>query len=113
MIMTDEDQEWFYIKSLLITFISHNLPLLLKLPFLEELFMSKPKVTKSKTQTFDSLPDVDERKHDTYDFQRIKDKYYKRLGTSTVAMEAKYYFQVTRRHRVKFNYQEGEDHSPS
>uniref|UniRef100_A0A8C2TNK3 DNA topoisomerase 2 n=1 Tax=Coturnix japonica TaxID=93934 RepID=A0A8C2TNK3_COTJA len=109
MIMTDQDQDGSHIKGLLINFIHHNWPSLLKHGFLEEFITPIVKASKNKQElSFYSIPEFDEWKKHMENHKAWKIKYYKGLGTST-AKEAKEYFADMARHRILFRYAGPED----
>ncbi|CAG5118293.1 unnamed protein product, partial [Candidula unifasciata] len=111
MIMTDQDQDGSHIKGLLVNFIHHFWPSLLRHNFVEEFITPIVKVSKAKTErSFYSLPEFEEWKRATDNWHTYKIKYYKGLGTST-AKEAKEYFSDMQRHRIPFHYAGGEDDS--
>ncbi|XP_003786441.1 DNA topoisomerase 2-alpha [Otolemur garnettii] len=109
MIMTDQDQDGSHIKGLLINFIHHNWPSLLRHRFLEEFITPIVKVSKNKQEiAFYSIPEFEEWKNSTPNYKKWKVKYYKGLGTST-SKEAKEYFADMKRHRIQFKYSGPED----
>ncbi|XP_061873943.1 DNA topoisomerase 2-alpha isoform X2 [Colius striatus] len=104
MIMTDQDQDGSHIKGLLINFIHHNWPSLLRHNFLEEFITPIIKVSKNKEEVaFYSIPEFEEWKNSTQNYNTWKIKYYKGLGTST-SKEAKEYFADMAKHRIGFKY---------
>ncbi|XP_031456500.1 DNA topoisomerase 2-alpha [Phasianus colchicus] len=109
MIMTDQDQDGSHIKGLLINFIHHNWPSLLRHNFLEEFITPIIKASKNKEEiAFYSIPEFEEWKNSTQNYNSWKIKYYKGLGTST-SKEAKEYFADMARHRIGFKYSGPED----
>ncbi|XP_023805347.1 DNA topoisomerase 2-alpha [Oryzias latipes] len=109
MIMTDQDQDGSHIKGLLINFIHHNWPSLLRHNFLEEFITPIIKASNKKNQlSFYSIPEFNAWKETQSNHKSWKIKYYKGLGTST-SQEAKEYFSDMERHRIPFKYSGPED----
>lgn len=110
MIMTDQDQDGSHIKGLLINFIHHFWPSLLKLDdFLVEFVTPIVKCTKGKKEvSFFTLPQYENWVQEVGSLKGWRVKYYKGLGTSTPA-EAKEYFSQMDEHQKRFAYECEED----
>ena len=102
LIMTDADTDGFHIKSLLVNFISHGWPELLKEDFISSLVTPVIKLIKrNQVIPFYNLNDYKEWKK-TNNIANFKVKYYKGLGTST-QQEAKEYFKSMKTLDYKIN----------
>eukprot|EP01128_Nolandella_sp_AFSM9_P010842 TRINITY_DN755_c0_g1_i1.p1 TRINITY_DN755_c0_g1~~TRINITY_DN755_c0_g1_i1.p1 ORF type:complete len:1060 (-),score=322.66 TRINITY_DN755_c0_g1_i1:76-3219(-) len=108
--MADQDTDGSHIKGLLINFVHHFWPSLLKFPgFLTEFITPIVKVSKGqKTISFFSEPEYASWSDQVADKQKWKIKYYKGLGTST-SEEAHEYFSDLARHKKDFAYTGPED----
>lgn len=102
MIMTDQDHDGSHIKGLIINFLHHYWPSLLKVPnFLQVFITPIVKCTRGSTcHTFYTTPEY-EQWCAANDPKRWKIKYYKGLGTSS-AKEAKEYFSNLQKNRLHF-----------
>lgn len=106
MIMTDQDHDGSHIKGLLINFIHHFWPSLLKIDgFVSEFVTPIIKISKgAESKVFFTIPEY-EKWSEGKKLKSYKIKYYKGLGTST-AKEAKEYFAKITEHTIKFRYQD-------
>ncbi|KAF8139757.1 DNA topoisomerase II [Boletus edulis] len=110
MIMTDQDHDGSHIKGLLINFLDHFFPSLLKISnFLVEFVTPIVRVTKGKQQIdFFTIPEYEQWLERTADAHKWDSKYYKGLGTSSDA-DARYYFSNMAKHMIPFaSTQEGD-----
>ncbi|KAI0041498.1 type II DNA topoisomerase [Auriscalpium vulgare] len=103
MIMTDQDHDGSHIKGLLINFLDHFFPSLLKIPnFLVEFVTPIVRVTKGKQRIdFFTIPEYEQWLEDTPDAQKWDSKYYKGLGTSKDS-DARDYFSHMEKHMIPF-----------
>eukprot|EP00730_Choanoeca_flexa_P005957 TRINITY_DN12057_c5_g1_i1.p1 TRINITY_DN12057_c5_g1~~TRINITY_DN12057_c5_g1_i1.p1 ORF type:complete len:1050 (+),score=467.07 TRINITY_DN12057_c5_g1_i1:440-3151(+) len=108
--MADQDQDGSHIKGLVINFLHHYWPSLLKLPgFLVEFVTPIVKCVKGKQEkSFFTLPQYEAWCEEQASLKGWKIKYYKGLGTSTPA-EAKEYFSNMDLHQLPFSYHDEED----
>ncbi|KAG7450762.1 type II DNA topoisomerase [Guyanagaster necrorhizus] len=104
MLMTDQDHDGSHIKGLLINYLDHFYPSLLKLPgFLVEFVTPIVRITKGKQRKdFFTIPEYEEWVERTPDAAKWKVKYFKGLGTSkdTDAVE---YFADMGKHVIPFS----------
>jgi DNA topoisomerase-2 len=79
MIMTDQDHDGSHIKGLIINFLDHFYPSLLKIPdFLVEFITPIVKVWKGKQEhSFYTMPQYEEWKAENNDGKGWDSKYYK------------------------------------
>ncbi|KAK9765681.1 DNA topoisomerase 2 [Basidiobolus ranarum] len=110
MIMTDQDHDGSHIKGLIINFLDHFWPSLLKVPgFLVEFITPIVRVKKNKSDiSFFTIPEYEDWKANNNNGAGWHIKYYKGLGTST-AVDAKNYFSSLDYHCKEFAKAKPED----
>ncbi|KAJ3751113.1 DNA topoisomerase II [Lentinula detonsa] len=103
MIMTDQDHDGSHIKGLLINFIDHFYPSLLKIPdFLVEFVTPIIRASKGKQhRDFFTIPEYEQWARDVPGAAKWDTKYFKGLGTSTDA-DARGYFSNMAKHVIPF-----------
>ncbi|KAL0063257.1 DNA topoisomerase 2 [Marasmius tenuissimus] len=103
MIMTDQDHDGSHIKGLLINFLDHFYPSLLKIPdFLVEFVTPIVRVTKgNQRKDFFTIPEFEQWVENTPDARRWSAKYYKGLGTSD-DKDGREYFSNMAKHMIPF-----------
>ncbi|THH30396.1 hypothetical protein EUX98_g3787 [Antrodiella citrinella] len=104
MIMTDQDHDGSHIKGLILNYLDHFYPSLLKIPkFLVEFVTPIVRVRKgSQLINFFTLPEYEQWLEDTPDSHKWTAKYYKGLGTSQDS-DARDYFSHMGKHMIPFS----------
>jgi DNA topoisomerase-2 len=110
MIMTDQDHDGSHIKGLIINFIHHFWPSLIKINgFLKEFITPIIKATRgNNVQSFYTIHEYKQWCETIPNIKAWKVKYYKGLGTST-DKEGQEYFSMIERHRIEFQYENEHD----
>lgn len=103
MIMTDQDHDGSHIKGLLINFLDHFYPSLLKIPdFLVEFVTPIVRITKGKQRRdFFTIPEFEQWLEDTPDARKWTSRYYKGLGSSDDD-DGRDYFSHMAKHMIPF-----------
>jgi DNA topoisomerase-2 len=101
--MTDQDHDGSHIKGLIINFLDHYFPSLLKIPgFLTEFITPIVKATNgNKKVTFFTIPEFEAWKEANNGGRGWTTKYFKGLGTS-MNKDAKEYFENMDKHKKEF-----------
>ncbi|OSX67990.1 hypothetical protein POSPLADRAFT_1072653 [Postia placenta MAD-698-R-SB12] len=104
MIMTDQDHDGSHIKGLLINYLDHFYPSLLKIPrFLVEFITPIVRVSKGGQKIdFYTMPEYEQWLEETPGSEKWKAKYFKGLGTSTDE-DSRSYFKNMRKHMIPFS----------
>ena len=104
MIMTDQDHDGSHIKGLIINFLDHFYPSLLKIPgFLVEFITPIVKCRKGKQElSFFTIPEYETWRDAHNGGKGWHIKYYKGLGTSD-PQDAKKYFRALEKHKLPFD----------
>ncbi|KAI0641129.1 type II DNA topoisomerase [Trametes meyenii] len=104
MLMTDQDHDGSHIKGLLINYLDHFYPSLMKIPkFLVEFITPVVRVWKGKQIiNFYTIPEYEIWLEETPDSHKWEHKYFKGLGTSKDE-DARDYFRDMKRHMIPFS----------
>ncbi|KAJ9480002.1 DNA topoisomerase 2 [Pseudozyma hubeiensis] len=104
MIMTDQDHDGSHIKGLIINFLDHFYPSLLKIPgFLVEFITPIVRCRKGKQDlSFFTIPEYETWRDAHNGGKGWHIKYYKGLGTSE-SQDAKRYFRALEKHKLAFD----------
>ncbi|EST09519.1 Toprim domain protein [Kalmanozyma brasiliensis GHG001] len=104
MIMTDQDHDGSHIKGLIINFLDHFYPSLLKIPgFLVEFVTPIVRCKKGNQDlSFFTIPEYEQWRESHNGGKGWHVKYYKGLGTSD-SKDAKKYFRDLPKHRLPFD----------
>lgn len=111
MIMTDQDVDGSHIKGLIINFLHHFWPNMIRGPTVQQFITPIVKIFLKKDENkpnckktnFYSLPEFNKWQREVPNLDAYRVEYYKGLGTSGPE-EFKEYFQDITRHRIPFRY---------